>query len=134
MRRWHIGGGVVLAGLLTVIGCGTGPSELTGKVTLDGKPVESGKITLIPADGKGQTAGGDIKDGAYTVPGVPSGTVKVSLSAPKVVGKKKLYNTPNSPEMAITEEALPERYNVKSTLTVDIKAGRNTKDWELTSK
>lgn len=134
MRMLHAAGAVVLACLVAVVGCGGGPPELTGKVTLDGKPVEIGTITLTPADGKGQTAGGPIKDGAYTVADAPLGTVKVSISGQKVVGKRKLYNTPDSPEMPVTVEALPARYNQQSTLTLDVKAGKNSKDWELSSK
>jgi hypothetical protein len=58
----------------------------------------------------------------------------LSISAPKVVGKKKVYPTPDSPEMPITAEALPERYNEKTQLTLDVKAGTNTKDWDLEKK
>jgi hypothetical protein len=60
--------------------------------------------------------------------------MKVSLSATKVVGKKKIYPTPESPEMDITVESLPARYNENTELTLDVKPGKNEKDFPLTSK
>jgi hypothetical protein len=60
--------------------------------------------------------------------------MKVSISAPKVVGKKKIYPTADSPEMPVTREALPARYNEQTELTLDVTAGTISKDWELTSE
>ena len=125
-------GGVLLA-LLALAGCGARESRVSGSVTLNGQPVETGAITFVPVDGKTPTAGGEIKDGRYSVK-VPVGTMKVSISAPKVVGKKKIYPTPQSPEMPITKEALPARYNDQTELRLDVKPGANQKDWDLQSK
>ena len=47
----------------------------------------------------------------------------------KVVGKKKMYNTPDSPEMPVTAELLPAKYNDKSDRTFDVKRGSNEKNW-----
>lgn len=105
--------------------------EVSGTVTYDNRPVEDGAITFIPLDGKGPTTGGTIKDGKYAVARVPVGTMKVSISGSKVVGKKKLYNAPNSPEGLITQEYLPEKYNLKTELTFEVKRGVNSKDWHL---
>jgi hypothetical protein len=121
----------ILAPLLS--GCGAeGMGQLSGTVNLDGKPLETGTITLIPVDGATATAGGEIKDGRYQVE-APLGTMKVSLSAPKVTGSKKLYDTPDSPTMPITVEALPARYNQRTELKVEIKSGANQKDFDLQS-
>ena len=51
-----------------------------------------------------------------------------------VIGKKKIYPTPNSPEMPITVEALPERYNKATELKLDVLAGQNHKVFILFSK
>jgi len=123
-----------LLGLGLVVGCGGGGAdtgELSGSVTYDGKPVGEGSITFIATDGKSPTAGGAIKDGKYTATKVPVGTSKVSISAVKVVGKKKAYDTPDSPEVPITEPLIPEKYNQKSELKYDVKAGPQAKDFEL---
>jgi hypothetical protein len=117
-----------------LLGCagGSDTGEVSGTVTYDGKPVEDGAISFFPSDGKGPTAGGTIKNGKYTATKVPVGTAKVSISGSKVVGKKKVYDTPDSPEMPVTKELLPEKYNTKTELTLDVKSGSNEKNWDLT--
>jgi hypothetical protein len=120
--------------LLALAGCGEGArmGDVSGAVTFDGKPVEDGAITFVPADGKSPTAGGAIKDGRYAVR-VPLGEAKVVINGKKVIGKKKIYNTPDSPEMPVTAELLPEKYSdmSKTELRFDVAAGANPKDWEL---
>jgi hypothetical protein len=135
MRMRCAAWGAGFVAVLALAGCGDAGSmaEVKGKVTFDNKPVESGAIAFYPVDGKAPTAGGAIKDGQYDVK-VPVGLAKVTISAPKVVGKKKLYNTPNSPEGLITAEALPAKYNEQSELQFEVKPGRNEKDFELRSK
>jgi hypothetical protein len=124
----------VFAALLALAGCTDSKNgQVSGTVKVDGIPIESGAITFLPVDGKTATAGGIIKNGAYSVK-VPVGAMKVSISAPKVIGEKKIYNTPNSPVMPITKEALPEKYNEKTELTFEVKPGANPKDWDLPSK
>jgi len=134
LRRWA-GLGVLLA-LVLLAGCGGSKvAEVTGTVTIDGKPVEKGAITFTPVNAStGGTGGAEITDGRYRATKVPVGKMKVSISATKVVGQKKVYDTPNSPVRPITAEALPERYNERTELELDVKPGANSKDWELTSK
>jgi hypothetical protein len=121
--------------LLALVGCGQGPkmAEVSGKVSVDGKPIEKGAITFIPENGVGPTTGGTIEEGEYAVL-VPYGRMKVSISAPKVVGMKKLYNTKHSIERPVTAESLPARYNEKTELVVDVAPAKNEKNWELMSK
>jgi hypothetical protein len=122
----------LMTGLLILAGCG-GMAEVSGTVSLDGHPVEEGAIHFSPVDGQTPTAGALIKNGQYRAQ-VPVGLMKVSLTAPKVVGKKKIYPTKDSPEMPVTKEALPEKYNLKSELQFEVKPGSNQKDFELHSK
>jgi hypothetical protein len=119
--------------LLMLAGCAPKDGQVSGTVTVDGEPLAVGSILFVPADGKGQTTGGNIKDGHYSVR-VSPGKMKVSISAAKVVGKKKIYPTPNSPEMPVTVEALPARYNQQTSLTLDVQPGKVAKDFELQSK
>ena len=126
---------VVGVGIFVLAGCG-GPTggEVHGTVSFDGVPVQDGAIKLDPADGNAANVGGNIKDGKYAVENVPVGKVKVSITGTKVVGKKKIYNTSDSPEMPISEQFIPEKFNKNTTLTFDVQAGKNEKNWELTSK
>jgi hypothetical protein len=122
------------AGLVVAVGCGGGDQtgEVTGMVTLDGTPVETGAITFTPADGKSPTAGAAIEAGKYTAR-VPAGPAKVVINGSKVVGKKALYG-PGSPERPVYAELLPEKYNEKSDVTYEVKPGAQEKNWELSSK
>jgi len=108
-------------------------AEVTGTVLVDGKPAPRGSVSFIPADGKSPTAGAEIKDGKYSAK-VPLGNSKVQIRVPKVVGQKKLYPTPDSPVQDLLEEVLPKKYNDETELTLDVKSGKNEKDWDLKSK
>jgi hypothetical protein len=68
---------------LVLAGCGGGGIKLSGKVTLDGQPLESGSVTFSPEDGQGQPVGGGIEEGEFTVVGLTPGKkrVKVTLAA-----------------------------------------------------
>jgi hypothetical protein len=126
---------LVAATVLTVAGCGgrtTG--EVSGTVTFDGKPVEAGGITFVPVDGKSPTTGGVLKDGQYKVLSVPVGAAKVVINGTKVIGKKKLYDSPDSPEMPLATELLPDKYNKDTELRFDVNAGQNQKNFDLHSK
>ena len=127
--------GGFLVTLLALAGCGdnSGLVEVKGKITLDGTPVEKGAITFIPVDGKTRTAGSEIKEGKYLARVAP-GTMKVSISAPKVIGKKPLYDVPNSRERDVTEEVLPARYNEETELRLEVKPGGVEKTWDLKSQ
>src|SRR5262245_31539415 len=117
--------GLLVATLWVAAGCsGSGPrmGEVTGSVTVDGKPAESGAISFFPLDGKSPTAGGMIKDGRYTAK-VPVGNAKVEIRVPKVVGKKKLYDRPDSPEQPILQEVLPPKYNDQTELKFEVQSG-----------
>ena len=121
-----------LASIALITGCG-GPetSTVTGAVTVDGKPLDKGVITFTSPDGKTATA--EIKSGNYEARTSP-GTNRVQISAPVVTGTRPEYNAPDAPRVEITEESLPERYHTKSDLTMDVKPGRNIKDWAVESK
>jgi hypothetical protein len=115
-------------------GCsGDGLYPVSGSVTVDGQPAQTGSIAFFPVDGKSQTTGAAIKAGQYTAR-VPPGAARVEIRVPKVVGKVKLYNTPDSPYQDKMEETLPARYNNKTELTLEVKPGWNEKNWELKTR
>jgi hypothetical protein len=107
--------------------------EVTGKVLVDGQPAANGAVSFSPVDGQSPTSGGKIVDGEYSVIAAV-GSSKVSIRVPKVVGERKLYNTPNSPVQPLMEETLPAEYNDNTTLVVEVKPGANTHDFDLKTK
>src|SRR4051812_46310676 len=125
-----------LVGCLLALACAVGCSDggtgtVSGKVTLDGQPLKEGLIRFVPADGKSQNADATIKDGKYKAV-VPLGEKRVEISASKVTGKHKMYETPDSPTVDKVEELLPARYNTASDLKLTVKSGSQEKDYELT--
>jgi len=134
-RRAAAAAGLFAAALLTALGCDSGPrtGEVSGTISYDGKPVEKGAITFVPIDGKATTEGGNIVGGKYTAAKVPVGNAKVYINGTKVIGKKKAYNTKDSPEVDLYDELLPDKYSNQGTteLTFEVKPGKNEKDWDL---
>jgi hypothetical protein len=129
------GAATIVVGLVVTAagGCG-GPAKakVHGIVTFDGKPIKSGTIEFFPLDGKGQSAGTSITDGAYTVEaGV--GEMRVTVNAMEVYGKHKAYDTPDSPMIEDVRNPIPAKYNTKSELKQMLKAGDNEVNLDLTS-
>jgi hypothetical protein len=100
-------------------------------VTLDGQPLAQGRITFIAADAGVQTAEAKIAAGQYEAVVLP-GEKRVEIRAPKVTGKQKMYDEPDSPTVDVVTELLPPRYNVDSTLTMTVAEGEQEKSFELT--
>jgi hypothetical protein len=71
---------------LAVVGCGKSSGTVSGKVTLDGKPVPGGSINFacLNEDGQVQTARSASidKDGSYLVAKIPEGPVKITIQGP----------------------------------------------------
>ena len=86
-------------------------SSVTGKITLDGKPIADGKIFFYVGDD--QFVGAKTqKDGTFKIDRIPAGTHKV----------------------AIEGKGVPARYGSQSVLVVSVADGANQHDFELRSK
>ena len=112
-------------------GCGKCKPMMEGLVTLDGVPIEKGTIMLIPATGKGQSAGGGIVAGRYRIAASPV-PVKVWINAARKDGKMPDPLNPGSGVMVDRYvEYVPDRYNEKTELEVTINPGVNKHDFTL---
>jgi hypothetical protein len=124
----------------TVLGCGR-QASVQGRVTLAGKPVETGTIAFIPIEGtKAPVAGAGIAMGEYrlAIDAVP-GTYRVEVSVPKKTGKKfhndGILIRPDEPLVVsdtdeIVEGAPPE-FNKKSNVRAVLAPGSNTLDYDM---
>lgn len=83
----------VMTGMLYLVGCGTA-TTVSGTVTYDGQPVPDGWVTFLPADGKGQEAGGQITDGKYHVTEISPGEKTV-----QIIGVQEVPFVASSEEM-----------------------------------
>lgn len=129
---------VMLAVALAIAGagCSKGPAfgELSGQVTLDGKPLTHGAIRFLPADGNTAAAGASIIDGRYAAK-VMVNTCKVSISAPSSTPPANSGDPETAKGViALPTNLVPPQYNVKTELTVDVKQGEATQDFHLSSK
>lgn len=111
----------------------SGLGTVAGSVTLDGQPLKSGIIRFVPTNGQSATADATVADGKFAAQ-VPPGEKRIEITAPNVVGEKRMYDTPDSPSVEIVEELLPARYNVESELTLTVAAGDQEPTFELKSK
>ena len=140
----RLSSGCALLFVFLATGCGSSDGvprgAVSGKVTLDGKPVPQGTISFVPVDASaGPSAGATIVDGAYAIDeqgGPVIGKNRVQITAPRKTGKKfpAVPPAPAGSMIEETEESVPAKYNTDSELERDIKAGENTLDFELTSK
>lgn len=126
---------LLFAGLLmaSLFGCG-GPAaperkfaEVTGKVSYRGAPLKMGQVMFQPPTGA--LASGDIKaDGTYSLQGV--------------IGPNTVTIISRDPEQPITPENrktisepkshIPASYGTPASgLSFEVKAGKNTKDFDL---
>ena len=121
--------------LLLAVGCDSGPDSgtVSGTVTVDGAvPMAGSSISFIPANGNAPSSGATLENGKYSVK-VPVGAMKVAIYAPRPVAKQKTPAREGPSAGEIVDESLGEEYNVKTTLTLDVKSGSQVKDWDLKS-
>jgi len=119
---------LVLVSILS--GCNQGPAQGTvkGAVTLDGKPIDGGVITFVPADGNSQPEAVPITSGEYSVT-MPVGDKRVEIYwAPP--GGQAVDTATQGREQIVQQ--IPARYNAQSTLTHTVTKGEVRKDFALT--
>jgi hypothetical protein len=133
--------------LVLLVGCGPKPprvAQVSGRVTLDGKPLPKASVTFVPMASKenqnpGPTAQGMTdSDGRYQV--------AVDVSTPgAVVGKCRIYVTTILSDPAIDDrdaggpirkvrDKVPQRYNQGTELQFEVPPGGTSQaNFHLTS-
>jgi len=124
-----------LALTLLLLGCQRGPqlAPVSGRVTLDGKPLETAEVAFLPDNGRashGLTDATGRFELRYTRDAmgalVGSHTVRIA-SATEVT-------LPNG-QFVIRPQLVPPRYNTQSELRREVKAGEDNQfDFKLSSK
>jgi hypothetical protein len=124
-------------------GCGRPTASLSGTVTYCGRPVTSGEVVFLAADGRASAHAPIGPDGRYTVEGAPVGDARVAVDNPPpswfATGPRLPAAPANDPEVreALAQAAryvpTPPRYRDpnRSGLTHTVEKGRQTYDIAL---
>lgn len=124
---------LLLACVAAVTGCGgDGRSKVTGTVQYKGQPIKAGVISFIEEGAVASAGGSAITDGKYELPGesgLKPGKYSVSINVPDSKAKMEAMPGISGPE---PKETLPAKYNAKTELKAEIKAGgKNVFDFDL---
>ncbi len=141
---------LIVASLLTLAqsGCGGGGDQpelgqVTGTVTLDGKPLVGVAVVFQPENGR-PARGMTDAEGKYELTyirqtkGTKVGMNRVEI-APSEDGEVEESEAPEDDSKPAGKRpksgkpAIPARYNVRSELKADVKGGKNTFDFKLES-
>ena len=135
--------------LLASIGCGdSGPelAQVSGVVTLDGKPLDRAAITFHPEKGRGSFATTD-DQGRYTM-GFAKGKLGATIGKHKVTITSEVFgeedrnagsdyeeDMPDDATTGARGEILAEKYRIreKTVLSASVAAGDNEINFELES-
>jgi hypothetical protein len=120
--------------LLILAGCNEGPARavVSGKVTYKGTPLAKGQIRFL-IDNRPSSMG-QIENGSYRIDyqgGVPVGSGKVEIEGFEDTAKV-VFTGPTGEKVHEAKQILPDKYNKKTELTVEIKNGENEKNFDLT--
>lgn len=121
--------------LATLGGCGeTGPTRapIAGVVTVAGKPLEAGRILFTPiAPNQGPATSARIAGGEYKLPKVEGPVVgqnrvevEADLKIDFALDDEAAFAKRGKP---LPPNPIPPKYNSRSTLAVEIKAGEENK-------
>ena len=133
VRKQFRSPGVALAclgAIALLVGCGNpNLGDVRGVVTLDGKPLPDAFVQFVPVGEGASSFGKTESDGTYRMKfsdseyGAFIGSNQVVIRT----GDVKADNSGSTPEL------VPNAYNNNTTLTADVKKGKNTFDFDLKS-
>lgn len=129
----RFGAALLATASLMSSGCGEpnplGRRAVHGAVSFQGKPVDYGQIQFQPEDPQhGVSSGSMISDGKYQITvaqGLPPGSYQVMISAPDR-GKQEKVEGPPGDERTLSKDRIPAKYNLKTTLKVEVPKARGS--------
>ena len=118
--------GIALGALF--VGCGPdnplGRHALSGKVTLDGNPLEQGNVEFHPMFEGGVQSGGTITGGSYSIPaheGATPGKYRVSIIDFVPTPPLPPGHMPGDPLPPSPRPKVPVEWNTRSQQTIEVK-------------
>jgi hypothetical protein len=131
--------------ICVLCGCGSpakdplGRQAVTGKVTLDGKPIDVGSISFQPIAKSGPAASGAvITSGQYKIPaesGLAPGEYRVVILSPESEPKRSADEMMNNPSATPSKERVAAKFNKDTELKATIKSNSpNVADFAVTGE
>lgn len=130
---------VVLA--LVMTGCSdpyAGRFDLSGKVTLEGQPLQDGTITFEPLENQKTASGGTITNGEFKVErkdGLAVGKYRVLITAGdgKTPANEEEAGGPSGANI-LSMDLIPPEWNTESKQEITIKDGENKFEFTIPKK
>jgi hypothetical protein len=140
LRTWRLRVPAAMLAL-ALVGCGrTGPpiGSVSGKVTLNGKPVTNADICFASPEGYGASArlsaNGEFRLGSQYGPGIPLGKYRVSIVPRRSeTGPSPFAPTPSGPKASKTPGEVPAKYQNMETsgLTANVDGQQRVFTFDL---
>jgi hypothetical protein len=119
------------------VGCGSGTAPVSGRITLNGKPLARASVTFAPIAARGEKEPGPSSaaitdaDGRYSLKLIGQSGSGAMVGKHKVmVALQEEVNTADDNPVKLKQ--LPLKYNGQTTLEFDVPAGGTSKaDFEL---
>jgi hypothetical protein len=126
-RNPHVSGGAVVILLLAaIVGCGgSGVAPVSGRVTLDGRPLQHADVMFQPDGAQRPSVGRTDADGRYEL--------AYKRGEPGAIVGEHTVRIYVSPELVRNPPRIPARYDRESELHREVKSGENVFDFELES-
>jgi hypothetical protein len=131
--------GMIVVSLALLLGCTPSQTPVSGRVMLDGQPLNEAIILFIPLEAGHKKTGAMIKQGTYEVPqlnGLTPGKYRVEIVDNPPL---ELAHRPSSERNALlqTRRVLPALYSQRSPLFVELSGASSQNprqfDFELVS-
>lgn len=114
------------------VGCDKGLSGVSGRVTLDGKPLPGAHVEFTPLSGR-PSMGKTDTEGHYKLEystsksGVEPGEHTVRIGT----YEEESFDMKTGEPVAEIAEIVPQKYNSETTLTEQVKPGKNSINFKL---
>lgn len=135
---------IVCLGLSLILGCADGGperGEVSGRVTVDGKPVPNATVSFFPESANGTPSyGATDSDGRYTLmftrskSGAMTGKSRVEIVTQKISASEAAEMKAEGQQVDTTYIAIPPKYAEPGALTANVEGGRNEINFELTTQ
>jgi hypothetical protein len=130
MRTARLVIALISACMLSAVGCGQNDS-LSGKVTYNGEPVESGSVSFSSVDGSGPGFGAPVTNGQYKTDKIRLGEHRAFVRGVSEPPPMTRDQAQQGNRYAVPVDYIPEDAKGNNE-TFDIKGGAQTIDFDLT--